>query len=208
MRNDLNNVIETLISKGYNILHVFDIGANKGRWTAQYSTQLPHTQFCLFEANPNHKRPKQLAPQHKWFNVVLSKSDVNRVEFYIANNKYSGTGDSYYKEQTSAYDNCKSVILKTTTLDAIVKNQSLPFPQLIKLDTQGSELDILSGASEVIKHADIVVTEMAIMPYNKGAPNFDDYMKFFISHNYMPMGINESQFADNMLVQVDIVFLT
>lgn len=206
-RNNLNSVISTLISNNYIIDCVFDIGANKGRWTEQYALQLPNAQFCLFEANPHHTRPKNLSSKHKWINVVLSKPGVSSVNFYISNNKYSGTGDSYYKEQTTAYNTCKPTSLKAATLDSIVKEYSLPFPQLIKLDTQGSELDILSGSSEVIKQVDIIITEMAIMPYNKGAPNFNDYINFFITRNYVPVGINEIQFADNILVQIDIVFL-
>ena len=39
MQNNLNSIIHTLVSKGYNISSVFDIGANKGKWTAQYEKE-------------------------------------------------------------------------------------------------------------------------------------------------------------------------
>lgn len=203
LKNNLESVIQHLTAGGYRLDSVFDIGANKGNWTAHYTRLLPNAIFCMFEANPKHTRPGKVGQQHKWFNVVLSSPDVTEVEFY----SIAGTGDSYYKEQTRAYDTCTPIKLPTITLDKMVDKHSLTYPQLVKLDTQGSELDILKGASKVIEHADIIMTEAAIMAYNKDAPNFDDYIKFFTERGYVPVGINEIQFADNILVQCDIVFL-
>ena len=208
MKNDLNSVIQKLTSEGYNISHVFDIGANKGQWTAQYEQKLQNAQFFLFEANPNHQRPPRLQPKHKWFNAALSNPETTEVDFYsISDVKRRGTGDSYYKEQTHIYEKCVPLKLVTTTLDIIVKKYSLPFPQLMKLDTQGSELDILAGAKATIKHTDIIVTEVAVSPYNRGAPTFNDYIKFLVDLEYVPIGLEQIHTVDNTLVQVDVVFL-
>lgn len=176
LKNNLLSVIQTLTFKGYNIDCVFDIGANKGTWTAQYEPKLPNANFFLFEANPKHQRPRNLAAKHKWFNNVLSSPDIKEVDFY----SIVGTGDSYYKEQTHHYNECDPLKLTTITLDEMVKEHSLPFPQLIKLDTQGSELDIMLGAEPIIKQTDIIIIEMAILPYNQGAPTFDDYINFYM----------------------------
>lgn len=202
LRNNLDSVVQKLSAGGYNITDVFDVGANQGRWTAKYSKQLPGARFCMFEANPKQRSPK-LAPNHKWFNSVLSKPGASEVEFYAV----SGTGDSYYKEQTKAYDGCSPLKLPTTTLDVLVKENSLPHPQLMKMDTQGSELDILHGANSIINTVDIIVIEMAVLPYNKGAPTFDDYLKFLIDLDFVPVGVEEIHVSNNMLVQLDIVFL-
>ncbi len=202
-RNNLNSVIQKLTSEGYNINSVFDIGANKGNWTAHYEKIMPDAQFILFEANPKQSRPSKLSQKHKWFNTVLTKPGITEVEFY----SIVGTGDSYFKEQTKAYDSIVPLKLPAITLDEIMKKYSLPYPQIIKLDTQGSELDILSGAEDVIKHVDIIVTEISMLPYNLGAPTFDDYMKFLSNCGLVPMGIEGINFVDNMLGQIDIVFM-
>lgn len=202
-RNDLPAVIQTLTSKGYNINSVFDIGANKGTWTLQYEKLLPQATFHLFEANPAHPRPARLSQKHSWFNAVLSSPETTEVEFY----GISGTGDSYYKEDTQAYQSCVPIKLPTTTLSAIVHKYSLPLPQLIKLDTQGSELDILKGAADVISHVDILMTEMAVLPYNKGAPTFDQYMSTLTHLGFVPVGVERVHQADNIVIQLDMVFL-
>ena len=204
---DLNTVIQKLTAGGYHISTVYDIGANKGTWTTKYEAVIKTAQFLLFEANPRHNRPTGLKTKHKWFNVVLSNPETSEVIFNMSQNNLPGTGDSYYKEQTHVYDNCKTVTLKTTTLDELASQQKLPFPQLIKLDTQGSELDILRGGSSIVANADIIVTEMPILPYNKGAPVFNDYINFFNGIGFVPVGVEGIIFANNVLAQIDIVFL-
>jgi len=208
MKNDLNSVIQKLTSEGYNIKTVFDIGANKGQWTAQHEQKLQNAQFFLFEANPDHQRPRRLQPKHKWFNAVLSNPETTHVNFYsISSARRKGTGDSYYKEQTHIYEKCVPLKLATTTLDAIIKKHSLPFPQLMKLDTQGSELDILEGAKNAVKHTDIIVTEVAVSSYNHGAPTFNDYIEFLADLKFVPVGLEQVHTVDETLVQVDVVFL-
>ena len=205
--NDLNTVIQTLTSRGYNITSVFDVGANKGTWTAGFAPKMRAAKFFLFEANPKHKRPAALAQKHKWFNSVLSSPDIEEVEFFTSGAAKRGTGDSYYKEQTHVYDGGESIKLKTTTLDAMVKENALPYPQLMKIDTQGSELDILKGAEETIKHVDIIVVETPILPYNNGAPTFDNYINTLSGKGFVPVGVEGIIFANSLLVQIDLVFL-
>jgi len=208
--HDLHSVIHNLTTNGYAITHVFDVGANKGRWTEAYEPALSAAHFSLFEANPKHTRPDRLAARHGWFNVVLSAPDINEVDFYsISGCKASrdGTGDSYYKEDTQVYNDCSPIKLTTSTLDDVAKRHSLQSPQLIKLDTQGSELDILRGAADILERTDIIVTEAAILPYNKGAPSFSDYINFMDGLDFVPVGLDEVHFADDMLLQADVVFL-
>ncbi|WP_372742593.1 FkbM family methyltransferase [Neptunomonas sp.] len=196
-------MIQVAQSKGHSITSVFDIGANTGRWTAEYSKKIPTAQFFLFEANPVHQRPTHLNKKHKWFNAVLSSPNKPEVDFF----SISGTGDSYYKEQTPAYNSCTPVCMRTTTLDAVVETHSLPLPQVIKFDTQGSELDIVQGATKVMQHVDIAVVEMSFIPYNKGAPLIDDYISAFAQMQFVPVGVEGVHFADNILAQIDIVFV-
>ena len=62
---------------------------------------------------------------------------------------------------------------KTSKLDTIIKERNYPLPDLIKIDTQGSELDILNGSSEALKNIKYLIVELQHIQYNKNA-------KFFI----------------------------
>ena len=80
-------------------------------------------------------------------------------------------------------------------------------PDFIKIDTQGSELDALEGAKESMKNCIAVMSEVPIVKYNKGAPPMPDYIYFMKCHGMVPVGIEEIQVQDNILVQIDILFV-
>jgi len=207
MKNNLKEVLSVLKQHNYQITTVFDIGANKGRWTADYEQILPEAQFFMFEANPKHHKPNDINPKHRWFNQVLSSPDSNEVEFYRITTNNVGTGDSYYKEHTTYYDACETITLPTCSLDQLVSDNNIPVPQLIKLDTQGSEIDILRGAATLLKSVDIIYIEVPILPYNEDAPTFDEYINSIIKCGFVPIGIDDIHIPDNILMQVDIVFM-
>ena len=80
----------------------------------------------------------------------LSNRDNCDVKFY-QNDMLFG-GNSYYKEKTIHFTEEHAIMKKTITLDTLVKQQNLPYPELLKADIQGAEYDLLRGATECLKH--------------------------------------------------------
>lgn len=190
-------------SRGFEISTVYDIGANGGNWSLDFkSTILPNSEFILFEGNQSHSIYLKNTG-FKYFTAILSNPGREYVEFYST----KGTGDSYYKENTYIYDNIEPIKVPCTTLDYIIKTNNLPIPNFIKIDTQGSELDILSGASSIINTVDLIYTECPIVSYNSGAPGIQDYLNFFKNINFIPINIFEIHRFEETLVQVDIMFM-
>ena len=187
---------------GMSIKTVYDIGAWQGGWSRQIKAQaLPNSEFILFEANPAYDA--ELAQSgFKYFRTVLSNPGRKYVEFFNGTN----TGDSYYKETTTIYDNQSSIKLDCTTLDKLIAEHNLPIPNFIKIDTQGSELDVLSGAS-FLDQVDLVYTECPIICYNKGAPTIQEYLDFFKMRNFIPVDIFEIHRGEETLMQIDIMFM-
>jgi len=197
------NYIRDIQAKGLKIDTIYDIGAWQGGWSHSLKAQTcPNSQFILFEANPAYESVLQNCG-FPAFNIALSNPGREFVDFYNGTN----TGDSYYKETTAHYDNQQAIKLPCYTLDEIIKKYNLPIPQFIKIDTQGSELDILAGAVGILDKVDLIYTEMPIVSYNKGAPNIQDYLDFFKSHNFVPMQLLEKHYIDDILIQVDIMFM-
>lgn len=56
-------------------------------------------------------------------------------------------------------DERQTVQVRATTLDAFFQGRSLAAPIVVKNDTQGSEVQVLMGASELLPHVDYLVTE-------------------------------------------------
>jgi FkbM family methyltransferase len=199
----LKSFLLNLKNNNFEIKTVYDIGACKGKWSADIqSSVLPDSAFFLFEANPAYDTILKNTG-FAYFNTVLSNPGREFVNFYNG----TDTGDSYYKETTKIYDQTTSVSLPCTTLDNLINTHSLPVPDFIKIDTQGSELDILSGAGSIINDVKIVYCECPIVQYNLGSPNIQEYLDFFKNLNFVPVTILENHYMENILVQIDIMFM-
>ena len=69
---------------------------------------------------------------------------IKEVNFYTRTYEERCTGNSIYREKTSFFDDSQITIesKQTTTLDILLNGRQF---DLIKIDVQGSEIDIING---------------------------------------------------------------
>ena len=202
-KQKLNSIILHLLDNKIEINSVYDVGAYQGEWTkALKKTSLKNSKFFLFEANAQNEIYLKNSG-HKYFINVLS--DKNKeVKFFSKVH----TGDSYFLEKTNFYED--AIIpktLKTITLNEIQTKTQIPFPDFIKIDTQGSEIDILKGGNQILNDCKVILLECPIISYNIGAPSLSDYIEYLGSINYLPLDVTEIHHLDKVLIQADIIFL-
>ena len=162
---------------------------------------LNNKEFILFEANKtNEKYLKDTS--FKYFIEVLS-DEKKKIKFYSK----KLPGDSYYKEQSDRYNEGNAETRNAVTLDEVIEKEKIPLPNLIKIDTQGSEIDILKGAKRTISNCKLIYLECPIIEYNFGSPNLDQYIKYLNSIDFIPYDICEVHYIDKVLVQIDILFI-
>jgi FkbM family methyltransferase len=155
-------------------MNILDIGANDGWWYNQTKTQYPNANFVLIEANSNNEPALKLlnVPYH----IVCLSDCVKEVEFYITTDSPTTTGASYYLENTEHFNesNIQILNLTTTTLDLLFPNETF---DIIKLDVQGSEVDIINGGQNLIQRATEIILEVPKpgVVYNIGAPSREMY---------------------------------
>lgn len=150
---------------------IYDIGAYHGRWTRAARRVFPAARYLLFEANADNEIVLR-ASGERYFIAALSREEGREVDFYRPAQGTSATGSSLYREQTVHYrDAClRAGRVVTRRLDALVAQQDCPQPDLIKLDVQGSELDVLQGAGALLATCAALVVEIALVQSNAGAP--------------------------------------
>jgi FkbM family methyltransferase len=109
----------------------------------------------------------------------------------------------------------RSLQVRKTRLDTFfADNPHLPMPDMIKLDTQGTELEILQGAVECLKTCSLVEVEVEFFPMYEGQPLFHDVTCFMNQHGFQLLYLNRvfSQqrgyqgFAKGQLTFGDAVF--
>jgi FkbM family methyltransferase len=156
---------------------IYDIGSCVGSWTKEALAIWPDARVIMFDANENFE---DLYKDREYHIGVLSDADYKTVKWF--NDIIHPSGNSYYREVSNSNEN---YITKTTrTLDSIVRARNFPLPDLIKIDVQGSEVDILKGAADVLKNARDIIVELQHVEYNKGAPLAPKSMKFIESLGY------------------------
>ena len=180
---------------------VYDVGAHNGSWTNQVSRILKSSDFYLFEPNKNHNSQLEKTG-FKFFNDVLS-DQTKTVEWYGV----GGLGDSYFKDSGQTFASISSRKVLSNTLNHLVQENKLPIPQLLKIDTQGSELDIVAGSSDFIGSVKFVLLECPLIEYNLGAPNIQSYLSTMHNLGFTPIDITEVHYMNNKVVQIDIAFL-
>ena len=82
-------------------------------------------------------------------------------------------------------------------------------PICLKLDTQGSELDILRSAARALERAELVEAELSLVPLYRGGPLFRDVIDFLDLYGFDLIGlegVDEERDTGHML-QVDGIFL-
>lgn len=180
---------------GIEFFNVLDVGSNAGNWARSIKQNcLKNSTFYLIEPNGNYLN--LLSKIGNVFQVVLSDNE-KEVDFF----SIGGTGDSYFKEKTFHYKDILPQKIHTTTLDLL----PLPRIDLIKIDTQGSEIDILRGYKNC--EAKAIILEIPISEYNHGAPKFSEYIDFMQSIDYIPVKLIDEHYIDFELKQLDLGFL-
>lgn len=201
--SNLNSFLRQCRMKEIEIKNVYDIGACAGHWThAMKNGPLFDSKFFMFEGNPIYKDVLQTYNEFSYVGI-LSSPDTNEVEFYNGND----TGDSYYKETTAHYENRTPIKLPARTLQSVVEEYSLPQPDFIKIDTQGSELDIFQGSRDLVGKTNFVYMECPVIEYNKGAPKITQYLEYMKGFRFIPHDIFEIHRAEGVLLQIDIMFI-
>ena len=109
-------------------------------------------------------------------NVLLTDVDNKHVSFY--QNLLLPGGNSYYKENTEAFNESHKVTKVGITLDTLIKEKNWPLPNMIKMDTQGSEIDILNGAKNSLSECHDLIIEAQHIDYNSGAPKVNEVIEY------------------------------
>ena len=121
----------------------------------------PKITFYLFDLGDKQKFLKKI--NYKFIPSILY-SHVLDMAFFTTDS----TADALYKEKSSCRDQNKSISVKTTTIDLLHEANIVHLPDYLKLDTQGTERDILKGATNMfkVKKPLFIELELSSVQYN------------------------------------------
>ena len=171
---------------------VLDIGAHKGEWTKKFKEHFPNVKSLTIEANANHGADI----------TALVGSYNGDVDYYMCDDKNSDYGNGIYKENTNVP--FTSVKRKIYTLDTLLKDQTF---DLIKMDVQGSELDIIQGSPGFIHRTKFLWLELQPHNYNIGAPSAGKVIGYLNQIGFEMVTIDEMNIGNGLIMGMDVIFV-
>ena len=189
---------------------ILDIGANEGGFTKGASSVYTKAQFLMVDANEHEGCSRVAAKRHGRCVTALLSDRVKDVVWYSKNVRgIPGSGSSYLKEQTRAFENVTGEKRTTETLDSVVEKygNGTRF-KYIKIDAQGAEIDILKGGSKTVSSAEFIQMEMPFggVQYNSGVPSYADEIKYMDSIGFTPVAECEQHELKGYQFQIDLIF--
>jgi FkbM family methyltransferase len=189
------NYLVKLKREGFEPNVIYDIGACVLHWTTFAKTLWPNAEYIVFDALPKVKAIYE--SEGLKHNIgVLGNEDNKIVQFY-QNYEHPG-GCSYYREvghqngKVFPDHTARSYTMKT--LDTVVKENNFPPPDMIKIDVQGAEKDIITGATNTLQSVKHLIVEMQHTEYNLNAPKVDVTLPFIESFGFKCVA---HRFCDN-----------
>jgi FkbM family methyltransferase len=182
---------------------VVDVGADHGDWTRMVKRIFPNARVLMVEARPEKEQALRAVvsdhPGAVTANIqLLGPERRESMTFYDVEG-----GSSIYPEQSSVRQ--RVVTYPMRPLDDLVSGPV----DLLKLDVQGYELEILRGASEVLRSVEVVVSEISLIPINKGAPLLADVVAAMRDYGFVAYDICSfiRRPLDEALWQTDFIFV-
>ena len=148
---------------------IFDVGCFIGNFSRNLKKRLnlKNKNFYLFDANPNLK-----IKDFKYNNLVFS--DKIQIRNFYLNEFFPSSGSSlkvdtkndikwnYTRKLITLSPNkgFKIFKVKTNTIDNFCKNKKIAKIDILKIDVEGSELEVLKGSKKILNKTHLIQLEI------------------------------------------------
>lgn len=144
-------------------LTIIDLGANEGFYTLKAKEMSPKAKIIAVEPNPSaFKILRRNIETNKLNNVILLNKAVTsknrKIPFEIVKGQTSIGGLKVYKKYRKRGE-LKKIIVDSITLERLCKAHKVKQIDLLKMDVEGSELDIVRSSRNILNNVKKAVIE-------------------------------------------------
>jgi len=162
-----NDILPYINKESKSPIVVFDIGCFIGNFSRKIKKKFPDGSFFLFDPNPNLE-----IDDFNHYKLALSNSVRKRI--YYLNNFFPGGGSSLSPNGKNDFLwnlSRKIITLKfwkdysehevdSITLDKFCEENKIKHIDILKIDVDGSELEVLQGGDEILNKVKIALVEV------------------------------------------------
>ena len=173
---------------------IIHVGANEGQEREKYKNN--SLDVLWIEPIPEifNQLRKNIKgyPKQKALKYLLLDEDNKKIPFKIANNKGASSSIFDFGLHSKIWPNInytKTIELKSSKLTTVINDENIDIKrfQALLIDTQGSELLVLKGASEILKNFDYIITEAADFESYIGGCKIEDLSIFLKKFGFYPI---------------------
>jgi FkbM family methyltransferase len=194
------NLFRAFKDAGFEPRVFFDIGSSNSGWSFQMADLFPNAQFHLFEPLVDHKAfyrentalILQERPDFRVHKVAIGNFD-GKTKMGMDE---SGYGSSILVPETNATFT-KLIEVPMRKLDSLVAEQDLPRPEVLKIDVQGGELGVLTGAAASLDTVQLIQAEVWLMRrYGSGTPLCHEITEYLSTKGFMLVAFGDFYYGD------------
>jgi len=169
LMNDFSKTISKIVNNSpKNEITVFDVGCFQGNFSRNLQKEIKkNTNYFLFDPNPN------LVIKDFQYQKLAFSNDKGTKKFYL-NTFFPASGSSLntihvkdklwnftrklvtgnFKKQFESFD------VRTDTIDNFCEENGVNSIDILKIDTEGSEIEVLEGSKKMLNKTNIILIEV------------------------------------------------
>jgi FkbM family methyltransferase len=195
-------------------LTIIDVGANEGQFSLACRAINPRATIIAFEplreAADVFERVFRSDARVTLHRLALG-SNASTVQIHISARRDSSSLLGIAALQTAMFPGTDEVGVRDVSvkrLDEIINTDQIARPALLKIDVQGFELEVLSGATALLGSFDMIYCECSFVELYRMQPLAHTIISMLSHNGFILSGVfNTSYSQEGLAIQADLLFV-
>jgi FkbM family methyltransferase len=205
-RRTLTEVLGHVSAQGFAPATVVDVGVASG--TPELYAAFPHARLLLVEPLAEYAGALEGLRAQRGAEIAQAAAGAEPGTLELTVHRVLACSSVVGERQGDEADVTRREV-PVVRVDALCAERGLPGPYVVKVDVEGFELDVLTGAEAILPETELVLLEVSLFRLNGANPQLGDVVCAMRDRGYVVYDIYGGHLRplDGALAQVDLAFV-